>query len=177
MKTFTHALIGGIAVIIVAGIIGVAQNAVRSNPVKLVQNVATTKADHSATNAADGETAEGEAPALGQGEVDLAGMQERWGSGLSIILDARSPGEYAEGHIPGAINIPYESLAEHMETLAYEATPDQPVVTYCKGPKCDLSHQLATELRLLGYENVVVFKAGWEGWIEAELETVTGTEP
>ena len=172
MKTLINALIGGVAVIIVAGIIGVAANAVRSNPVKLINNVSTTKADHSAGEAAT----DTDPTALGEGEIDLAGMQERWDSGLSIILDARSPGEYAEGHIPGAINIPYESLANHMETLQYEATPDQPVVTYCKGLKCDLSHQLATELRLLGYENVVVFKAGWEGWTEAGLETVTGTE-
>ena len=166
MKTLMNALIGGTAVIIVAGIIGVAQNAVRSNPVKLVQKVATTKADHSA-----------EAPALGEGEIALEEMQARFDSGLSILLDARSPAEYAESHIPGAINIPYDRLAEYMETLTYEATPDQPVVCYCKGPSCDLSHLLATELRLMGYEDVVVFKAGWEGWLEAGLETVTGMDP
>jgi len=172
IKTLTNALIGGVAVIIVAGIIGVAQNAVRSNPVKLVQNVATTKADHSAEA-----PAEGEAPALGEGEIALEEMQARFDSGLSILLDARSPAEYAESHIPGAINIPYDRLAEYMETLTYEATPDQPVVCYCKGPSCDLSHLLATELRLMGYEDVVVFKAGWEGWTEAGLETVTGMDP
>ena len=172
MKTFIHALIGGVAVIVVAGILGVAQNAVRSNPVKLVQNVAPPKA---ASTPATG--AEGEAHALADGEIALEEMQERFDNGLSIFLDARSPAEYAEGHIPGAINISYDRLAESLETLAYEATPDQPVVCYCKGPSCDLSHLLATELRLMGYEDVVVFKAGWEGWTEAGLETVTGREP
>ena len=47
----------------------------------------------------------------------------------------------------GIVHTNLTRLAEFMETLQYEATPDQPVVTYCKGPSCDLSHQLATELR------------------------------
>jgi rhodanese-related sulfurtransferase len=44
-----------------------------------------------------------------------------------VIVDARSPDEYAAGHIHGAINIP---LAELPERLG-EVPADRPIVTYC----------------------------------------------
>ncbi|MEL7141753.1 MAG: rhodanese-like domain-containing protein [Cyanobacteria bacterium J06631_9] len=47
-----------------------------------------------------------------------------------LILDVRSPEEYAAGHIPGAINIEYSQLSEQIETLrSYEA---EEIVIYCE---------------------------------------------
>src|SRR5688500_14441824 len=41
-----------------------------------------------------------------------------------LLVDVRTPEEYAAGHIPGAVNIPLQSLSERMD----EISGDQPVV-------------------------------------------------
>ncbi len=44
-----------------------------------------------------------------------------------VIVDARTPDEYAAAHIPGAINIPVTELPDRLGELP----PDQQIVTYC----------------------------------------------
>ena len=47
-----------------------------------------------------------------------------------ILLDVRSAEEFAEGHIPGAINIPHEEIDTYLESLSdYK---NKPVVVYCR---------------------------------------------
>lgn len=45
-----------------------------------------------------------------------------------LLLDVRTPAEFAEGHIPGAVNISVESLASRLD----EVPQDQTVVVYCR---------------------------------------------
>ena len=49
---------------------------------------------------------------------------------LSLILDVRTPGEFALGHVPTAINIPYTELAKRLGEIEY--SKDQEVVVYCE---------------------------------------------
>lgn len=49
-------------------------------------------------------------------------------AGKTQVVDVRSPGETAAGHIPGCLTIPIESLRERMHELSI----DRPVVAYCK---------------------------------------------
>ncbi len=180
MRTFANALIGGIAVILVATATGVVHNTVRPQPVTLIQRVpAPARTDATGTGGGSpapvGESV-GAREALA-GEVPSHEMKRLYDEGVTVILDARSPAEYAEGHIPGAINIPYDELPQYLEALQSEAAPDQSVVCYCRGLLCDLSDHLATELRLMGYGDVNVFKGGWDEWTEAGHPVVTGTEP
>ncbi len=53
---------------------------------------------------------------------ELASGNERF------MVDVRSPVEFANGHIPGAVNIPVDELRDR----ASEIPPAQPVVTYCQ---------------------------------------------
>ena len=48
-----------------------------------------------------------------------------------VVVDARTPGEYEQGHIPRAINIP----AQQMSASAYRLPKDRatPLVFYCRG--------------------------------------------
>ena len=48
--------------------------------------------------------------------------------GGAILLDVRSPSEFAEGHIQGATNIPVDDL----HTRWQEVNATQPVVVYCR---------------------------------------------
>lgn len=47
----------------------------------------------------------------------------------ALLLDVRSPGEYAQGHIEGALNLPHIELAARLSEI--DANKDRPVVVYC----------------------------------------------
>ena len=81
-----------------------------------------------------------------------------------IILDVRRADEYAEGHIPGAINVANEDIG----SLEIPALPDkdQLILVYCRSGR--RSKEAAKQLVSLGYTNIVEFGGilDWEGNIE-----------
>ena len=81
-----------------------------------------------------------------------------------IILDVRTPEEFAGGHIPGAINVPNETIdtAEILEL----PSKDQLILVYCRSG--NRSKQAAKKLSALGYTNIVEFGGinDWQGEIE-----------
>ena len=81
-----------------------------------------------------------------------------------IILDVRKPDEFAEGHIPGAINVPNEEIdtAEIAELPAKK----QLILVYCRSGR--RSKEAAEKLAKLGYTNIVEFGGilDWTGEIE-----------
>lgn len=85
-----------------------------------------------------------------------------------VILDVRRPDEFAEKHIPGAVNIPNETIG----TAEIPALPDkdQLILVYCRSG--NRSKQASEKLVALGYTNVVEFG----GIIDWTGETATGTE-
>lgn len=76
-----------------------------------------------------------------------------------VILDARTQAEYDEGHIPGAILIPHDTVT----TAAEDALPDkdQLILVYCRSG--NRSKQASQTLVDLGYTNVVEF-GGINSW-------------
>ena len=70
-----------------------------------------------------------------------------------IILDAREQHEYDEGHIPGAILIPYGEIADRAEKELPDK--DQLILVYCRSGR--RSKIAAEELVKLGYTNVKEF--------------------
>jgi len=45
------------------------------------------------------------------------------------VIDVRTPGEYLDGHYPGAINIPLNELTERLDEFK---KMQQPIVAYCR---------------------------------------------
>ncbi len=83
------------------------------------------------------------------------------------LIDVREEAEYAEGHIPGAINIPLRTLAQNLDLIP----SDTPAVVYCAS-----GHRAGTALaalKMLGYENVKSFAGGWKAWSGAGAEVST----
>ena len=76
-----------------------------------------------------------------------------------VILDVRTQAEYDEGHIPGAILIPHDTVT----TAAEDALPDkgQLILVYCRSG--NRSKQASQTLVDLGYTNVVEF-GGIDSW-------------
>jgi len=83
-----------------------------------------------------------------------------------IILDVRTPEEFAEKHIPGALNIPNENIGT--EEIPELPNKDQLILVYCRSG--NRSKQASEKLVALGYTNIVEFGGinDWPG------DTVTG---
>ena len=96
-------------------------------------------------------------------ETDCWDVHEamRSGSPGFILVDVRSPKLYAEGHVPGAINIPHRKLtAERLASYA----PNTLFVVYCAGPHCNGSTRGALRLARLGrpVKEMIGGVTGWE---------------
>lgn len=65
---------------------------------------------------------------FGGGRTDAAEARRLVAEG-AMLLDVRTPEEYAAGHIPGAVNIPVQVLGGRMDEL-----PDRErtIVVYCR---------------------------------------------
>ena len=85
-----------------------------------------------------------------------------------IILDVRTPEEFAEKHIPDAINIPNETIGT--EEIPELPDKEQLILVYCRSG--NRSKQASEKLVRLGYTNIVEFGGinDWSG------ETVSGNE-
>jgi len=82
------------------------------------------------------------------GRVSPRDVLEKIEAGASVV-DVRSPGEFASGSYPGALNIPVQSLLARMG----EIPKDRPVVLYCaSGARSAMAAGL---LRRAGHADVV----------------------
>ncbi len=89
---------------------------------------------------------------------DVAGLKRLQANAQAQVVDVREPAEYGAGHIPGAINIPLRTLAQHLDQIER----DRPVVLYCSSGY--RSAMGVVTLHLLGYENVQGFPPSFAGW-------------
>jgi rhodanese-related sulfurtransferase len=103
--------------------------------------------------------AESEAPSIAPSE-----LSERRASGTApVIIDVRTPEEYAQGHIPGALNIPFDRVAERVSDI------DAPhgVALYCMvGPRARKGEAALLEA---GYTSVFHLEGGLAAWQAAGL--------
>lgn len=83
-----------------------------------------------------------------------------------IILDVRRPDEFAAGHIPGAINVPNETIG--IDEVPELPLKDQLILVYCRSG--NRSKQASAKLVNLGYTNIVEFGGiiDWPGEIVKE---------
>jgi rhodanese-related sulfurtransferase len=77
-----------------------------------------------------------------------------------VLLDVRSPQDFAAGHVPGATNLPHGRIVER--TLAPYAK-DTLFVVYCAGPHCNGADRAALRLARLG-RPVKKMIGGVTGW-------------
>ena len=80
------------------------------------------------------------------------------------VIDVREPNEYAKGHIPGAINVPVETIGEEYPPELPDC--DQLILVYCRSG--NRSKEAAQKLVDIGYKNVYEFGGiiDWKGEIE-----------
>ena len=81
-----------------------------------------------------------------------------------LILDVRRADEFADGHIPGAVNVANEDIGT--EEIPQLPDKDQLILVYCRSGR--RSKQAAEKLAALGYTNIVEFGGilDWTGETE-----------
>ncbi|MGD8213002.1 MAG: rhodanese-like domain-containing protein [Desulfobacterales bacterium] len=83
-----------------------------------------------------------------------------------VLIDSRPKRKkYDKGHIPTALSIPDSQFAKMQDQLP--ADKSTPLVFYCGGLKCRLSHKSAKKALDLGYTKVKVFAEGYPVWVAA----------
>ncbi|MDO5729145.1 MAG: rhodanese-like domain-containing protein [Actinomycetaceae bacterium] len=82
-----------------------------------------------------------------------------------LLIDVRTEEEFAAGHVPGAINIPLDQIAEKISEVSADQT--QPLALYCRSG--NRSGQALSVLESVGYQKLV--NLGGIGSYSGTLET------
>ena len=90
-----------------------------------------------------------------------------------VLLDVRSPGLYARGHVPGAINLPHGKI---VASVMARWPADTLFVTYCAGPHCNGAARGALRLARL-QRPVKIMAGGITGWLDEGFALESGAAP
>ncbi len=107
------------------------------------------------------------------GSIEPKALGERiaWADRSLVVLDVRTPEEFAAGHVPGAINIPHTELAARVAEL--EGSRDSDIVVYCR-----TGNRTAMALGVLeksGFRRLYHLQGDYTRWSE-EKRPVVKTE-
>ena len=82
----------------------------------------------------------------------------------ALIIDVRTPEEFAESHLPEANNFPVDTLSQNIETIK-KLQRDKPLLVYCRSGK--RSARAAEKLKNLGVNSLYNLKGGIKAWSDA----------
>jgi rhodanese-related sulfurtransferase len=148
-----------ISILLIAVALGAAVNLIRPDGIPFVDSWSMT--DKLVTE--DGYTL----------AIPLEDAATLFAENAAVFLDARNPAEYDQGHIQGAVNLPWNEVDNYFETVIMILDPEAMVITYCDGETCSLSHDLALFLKDLGFTRVKVLVNGWTLWNKNDLPITT----
>jgi rhodanese-related sulfurtransferase len=104
---------------------------------------------------------------------EVKAMIDRHEPGL-VVIDARTPAEYQEVHIKGAVNIPLPELEKKPSLLDFPK--ESRLVFYCNGFKCGKSPKAARLADGLGFGALYVMSEGMPAWEEKGLPIYAGPD-
>lgn len=93
------------------------------------------------------------------------------GSPDFVLLDVRGPAAFAQGHVPGALNLPHGKITERRMMEWPEGTL---FVVYCAGPHCNGADRAALRLARIG-RPVKLMIGGVTGWIDEGFTLDSGS--
>jgi rhodanese-related sulfurtransferase len=82
-----------------------------------------------------------------------------------LVLDVRTPEEYAEGHVPAAMNVTHTAIKENLANLMPHK--DKKIIVYCRsGRRASIAAEILTNN---GFNNVYHLSGDMNGWTKAGL--------
>jgi rhodanese-related sulfurtransferase len=107
-------------------------------------------------------------------EAKLANVKKFFDAGAAVFVDAREAPEYAEGHIAGALSVPFDDAVKNPALLEPFKKTGKPLILYCSGGDCELSKDLARNMLAEGIRKVLVFTDGLPAWKAAGYPVEAG---
>lgn len=106
----------------------------------------------------------GPAAAVGPAAIEPKDLLDRiaWADASLVVLDVRTPDEFAAGHIPGALNIPHTELAARIAELP--AAGEKDVVVYCRSGS--RSREALATLGKAGFKRLYHLAGDYTRWTE-----------
>lgn len=90
---------------------------------------------------------------------------ERVANNEWLLIDVRSAQEFADGHIPGAVNMPHDNINDYIADL--EGHKDKPIIIYCRsGRRAQLAMKV---LQDMDFSEVMHLEGDMLGWSAAGL--------
>ena len=80
-----------------------------------------------------------------------------------VIVDVRDPQSFAEGHIPGAVNVPFDFLPNHVDEWKKDK---RLIVTYCACHEEATAARALYDLNAFDVKNVKALRGGWNEWVQ-----------
>lgn len=160
---------------LLAGLLGVASNAMRQQPLPWnyqPKETRMTEAVESISGSANVLVAES---AAAFEQINLEQVFAAVEDGQALIIDARPPLFFQMGHLPGAINLPREQFQ-----MAYLKHPElahdkqRRLIIYCHSATCEDSKWVAKGLQALDHPKIVIFAEGWQAWQDVGQRVETG---
>lgn len=108
-------------------------------------------------------------------ETDCADVHAAIASGQQdfVLFDVRSLDAYVQGHVPGALHMPYGKM---VDIKLRDFPADTLFVVYCAGPHCNGAHRGAERLAGLG-RPVKLMIGGVTGWRDEGFALAVGDAP
>jgi rhodanese-related sulfurtransferase len=100
--------------------------------------------------------------------ITLAQFKRLVDEGRGVLIDARAPEDFQKGFVRGARNVFGLEADQHFQELA-PIPRDTLMVLYCNNPECHLGPMLAEFLKAIGFQRIVIYDDGWDGWVAAGL--------
>ncbi len=97
------------------------------------------------------------------GSISVEFVAQQIAGNKAVIIDSRpQKTKFVKGHLPTAINIPFSQFDAFNGKMPRDL--NTPVIFYCGGLKCRLSHKSAKAALEMGYTQVTVFSTGYPSW-------------
>ncbi len=82
----------------------------------------------------------------------------------ALFVDARSRTSYLDGHLDGAISLPFATVAQGLTQFKQQVSLSRTLIVYCSGYGCLDSFDLGVVLLEAGYAEVLVYEGGVPEW-------------
>lgn len=103
-----------------------------------------------------------------QHDITLDQICKHVKNNTAVVIDARSPEDFARGHVRGAINVPAGQMEAFVAQIQQNVTSDEFIIIYCASSSCGSGDMVCEYLAAQGYTNMRVYKPGWQQLALAE---------
>jgi rhodanese-related sulfurtransferase len=80
-----------------------------------------------------------------------------------ILVDVRDPQSFAEGHMPGALNVPFDHIPKYVDDWKKDA---RVLITYCACTNETTAARAVVDMNAFGITNAKALLGGWNEWVK-----------